>query len=1169
MTTHPSSIKRAATTAGSQSGPELRNNNPEFDRQELSDYIKLKLTVAGSELDSDDPAGRLHIPFEVVAHLKERIRHSFGALSPIDRRVQAFLDSFLSTANRAEPIALPGLGQTFILDRVGMACELSLPENEDYFESDIVSSYRLMNDQGVLHNPKSDRRTTQGVFHIADGGLPVPEDKLAVAPAVFAGLLSSALNPPSDLLRLPFTAHRPHPVETFVSLLLRPIVVPEVSGLSLEKTSEIKFLVPGNLVGNLDFIERIFGNAGDPFLPQNDAGLDPDHWTGATGYIILAPHLITVTKSSVGLPPFDNATERQRRDGMCWKSKDELYNGGNAFKICARDSSGVMITIIADNYFGYCKKEVKTQISFAANLTGYVEEEHAGGAMVFPQYDLGKIFSVPTHLPKTDHTFAETTKIFADIMELKADGSGVDRKYPELIYVPEDVVIDLDTQSLSWKCESERHVQPINPKHIYIVPSGFKVRLEAEEASGQWRLIGTVSEGTFCHKPSTVSGGGKSEISKPITDAIMHGPFFISDFDRDMDYVDQLIKHDYNNRFREYLASDSRPILSVKRSLGSVIKLLTPSSTLYSDEYNSWLEHIPHPIRQLVYVVKRFYRPEMSDNWRAHFSVDVVNGRPGNELKYNDEKIITHYMRVGFTGDGKWRIFSLRDDFVPAHKLQKEDDITASIVVPAKLLPGTNPKYAGSISYKVVSKENPERRLFQRPDDAINRGYDKATEANFATPDNFFSNYAPLTAEDAREILSGPITFSQYTQPMQDVIRNAARGEGFFVASSHPRIVDGKPTKNPRYLQVRPDLIDERAEYLGEIGARLHRNLAVSKPLPTPVNAVLPGRRLNPPEPDAGIRSLAVYNPIHYQETPELFMEYISSLTGKSPSTTGAGSEGALTKGPFNAVLPIVDINNALVSHLLTSSECFITAAGFVGPHFRVDHDISLLIPEIWSRMEVSERDVSYLICNHYLEQVKDFNLKADGRKVLASRLGFRITADFVRTFFGIVFDNPNDVFTPEMLRPEMSDMDTFVDGVDNIVQTQKQIAEYYFADGSINSASPPIRALLHIMRDGTFEGKDANNPAIRSLFDRDMLLDSDWYQARLRTQQEVDISLLRRHSSYLKEALKGGGHLGSDVRIELEARLDRVTKAMKTVSTSGFSLALRGYIGADPSIHA
>ena len=40
-------------------------------------------------------------------------------------------------------------------------------------------------------------------------------------------------------------------------------------------------------------------------------------------------------------------------------------------------------------------------------------------------------------------------------------------------------------------------------------------------------------------------------------------------------------------------------------------------------------------------------------------------------------------------------------------------------------------------------------------------------------------------------------------------------------------------------------------------------------------------------------------------DLPELFMEYICSMTGKSPSTTGAGSEGALTK-IFNALPPII-----------------------------------------------------------------------------------------------------------------------------------------------------------------------------------------------------------------------------------------------------------------------
>jgi len=375
--------------------------------------------------------------------------------------------------------------------------------------------------------------------------------------------------------------------------------------------------------------------------------------------------------------------------------------------------------------------------------------------------------------------------------------------------------------------------------------------------------------------------------------------------------------------------------------------------------------------------------------------------------------------------------------------------------------------------------------------------------------------------------------------------------------------VDGKPTKNPRYLQIREDLMDPSPAYLSETGMRLYRQVPPDQPLPTPVNAVLPGRRLNPPEP--GIRSLAVYNPIHYQETPELFMELISSLTGKSPSTTGTGSEGALTKGPFNALTPIIDLNNALVAHLLTGTQAFATAAGFVGPNFRVDHDVSLLIPEIWSRMEVTERDPQYLIENDYLQKLDDF--QEGDKTVLASRLGYRITPHFVRTFFGIVFDNPNDVFTPEMLRPETQDRASFIDGIDNIVSTQKKIAENYFSDGSVALACPPLFALLHIMRDGVYEGKDINDPALRALFTRDALWESDWYQERLRSQQAVEVRLWRRHIRTLRDFLGKPNPLSPALRQDVTARLGRAQAQCEKAERPEYVESLRGFIGADPAV--
>ncbi|NDG73668.1 MAG: hypothetical protein EBY32_20660, partial [Proteobacteria bacterium] len=359
-------------------------------------------------------------------------------------------------------------------------------------------------------------------FHIAEGGLPIPDDKKAVPVATFAKMLEIALDPPRDLMRLPFTSGRSEEAACFVSLLLRPLVCPAVPDFTSAKSMEIRFFAPGNLVSNLDFVESIFGNAGDPFLPQNDAGLDPEHWSGHTGCVILAPHLTRITKVAAGLPAWDYASERQRRDGMCWKTEEELYNDGGAFKLTARNESGTIVTLIADNYFGYCKKEVKTQISFSANLYGRAEEEHAGGALVFPSYDLGEEFDGDLHVKNRGHSFEEVASKFSDIMEIRPEGYGVDKLYPDVIYVPEDVKVNLQSLKMTWTLPGgATQSLKLLANKIYIRPSGYRLRIEKPSASKVWRLIGTRADATFCHKPCTVSGGGKSEISKPISDAII------------------------------------------------------------------------------------------------------------------------------------------------------------------------------------------------------------------------------------------------------------------------------------------------------------------------------------------------------------------------------------------------------------------------------------------------------------------------------------------------------------------------------------------------------------------------------------------------------------------------------------------------------------------------
>ena len=54
---------------------------------------------------------------------------------------------------------------------------------------------------------------------------------------------------------------------------------------------------------------------------------------------------------------------------------------------------------------------MKTQISYAANLYGLCEEEHAGGALVYPSYDLGEEFCADKHVRYRGHSFEEVLKL--------------------------------------------------------------------------------------------------------------------------------------------------------------------------------------------------------------------------------------------------------------------------------------------------------------------------------------------------------------------------------------------------------------------------------------------------------------------------------------------------------------------------------------------------------------------------------------------------------------------------------------------------------------------------------------------------------------------------------------------------------------------------------------
>ena len=167
--------------------------------------------------------------------------------------------------------------------------------------------------------------------------------------------------------------------------------------------------------------------------------------------------------------------------------------------------------------------------------------------------------------------------------------------------------------------------------------------------------------------------------------------------------------------------------------------------------------------------------------------------------------------------------------------------------------------------------------------------------------------------------------------------------------------------------------------------------------------------------------------------------------------------------------------------------------------------------------------------------------------------------------FLGRIFETPGAVFTQEMLRPELQDMDLFAAGVDAIVESQRRVAANYFEDGSIEAACPPLKALLHIMACGSYEGMGIGDSRIRGMFTRDSILASDWYCERLRTKQSRDVALWQRHVKSLEGFRSANDDGPFPDALDLEGRFSMARTQLARVSASGYLEELVGTIGADP----
>src|SRR4029078_5767346 len=113
-------------------------------------------------------------------------------------------------------------------------------------------------------------------------------------------------------------------------------------------------------------------------------------------------------------------------------------------------------------------------------------------------------------------------------------------------------------------------------------------------------------------------------------------------------------------------------------------------------------------------------------------------------------------------------------------------------------------------------------------------------------------------------------------------------------------------------------------------------------------------------------------------------------------------------------------------------------------------------------------------------------------------------------------------------------------------------------------NACPPLRALLTIMADGSYEGKDVHHPEIRRMFTQEAVEESAWYRERLVTKQQLDERTWRNRVEMLNSWLSKNSAANESFATEVAARRQLATAKLEKIMSTSYLDQLRGTLGVD-----
>ncbi|HCS52628.1 MAG TPA: hypothetical protein DIW81_13720 [Planctomycetaceae bacterium] len=157
-------------------------------------------------------------------------------------------------------------------------------------------------------------------------------------------------------------------------------------------------------------------------------------------------------------------------------------------------------------------------------------------------------------------------------------------------------------------------------------------------------------------------------------------------------------------------------------------------------------------------------------------------------------------------------------------------------------------------------------------------------------------------------------------------------------------------------------------------------------------------------------------------------------------------------------------------------------------------------------------------------------------------------------------------MFDEKILKPESQDEESYYDGIKYICEAHRQVAEQYLADGTVDQLCPPLQSLVKMMAKGSDDGVTVHDPEFRKQFTRENLLESEWYQERLKAKQVVDLKLMRRHQEYLEKWSQQPDAVQLSERMRIDDRKAWVERQIAEIKSEDYLVSLVGTIGVQPN---